>query len=105
VHGEPGLRAPVRLLRSWVSTGAHRRDRNGDGRYDDDAAVALMDAWYPRLVHAAFDGQLSSVYGLIPMGFDNAPSDGNLGSAYQDGYYGYLSKAFRQARGRRVRGR
>ena len=64
-----------------------------------------MDAWYPRLVHAAFDGQLSAVYGLIPMGFDDAPSNGNVGSSYIDGYYGYLSKTFRQALGRRVRGR
>src|SRR5207249_145423 len=37
--------------------------------------------------------------------FDDAPSDQNLGSAYQDGYYGYLSKVLRQALGRRVRGR
>src|SRR5207247_510259 len=68
VHGDSSLRAEIQLLRGWARTGAHRRDRDGDGRYDDDAAVALMDAWYPRLVHAAFDGQLSAVYGLIPMG-------------------------------------
>ncbi|TMA32677.1 MAG: penicillin acylase family protein [Deltaproteobacteria bacterium] len=99
------LRDAVRLLRDWVRSGAHRRDRDGDGHYDDDAAVALMDEWYPRLLHAVFDPQLGDFYPQIPLGFDDAPSDQNLGSAYQDGYYGYLSKVLRQALGRRVRGR
>jgi hypothetical protein len=105
VHGDRSLRAVIRLLHEWAKTGAHRIDRDGDGHYDDDAAVALMDAWYPRLVHAAFDAELATVYGLIPMGFDDAPSNSHVGSAYQDGYYGYLDKMLRQAVGRRVRGR
>jgi len=56
-------------------------------------------------VHAVFDPQLADFYGQIPLPFDDAPSDQQLGSAYQDGYYGYLSKVLRQAIGRRVRGR
>src|SRR5437667_2060040 len=75
---------------STVTAGAHATDQL---------------AMYPRLVHAVFDAQLSDFYPQIPLPFDDAPSDQNLGSAYQDGYYGYLSKVLRQALGRRVRGR
>ncbi len=103
--GDRTLSGAVALLDSWTRNGAHRRDRDGDGCYDEDAAVALMDAWYPRLVHAVFDPQLAHFYGQIPLGFDDAPSNRNLGSAYQDGWYGYLSKVLRQAAGRRVQGR
>lgn len=103
--GDRRLGEVIRLLRDWMRAGAHRRDRDGDGRYDDGAAVALMDEWYPRLVHVVFDAQLGDFYPQIPLPFDDAPSDQNLGSAYQDGYYGYLSKVLRQALGRRVRGR
>jgi acyl-homoserine lactone acylase PvdQ len=100
---DPSLAHVTALLEAWNTNGAHRRDRDADGRYDDDTKVALMDAWYPRLVHAAFDGQLADVYGLIPLGLDDKP--GHLGSAYQSGYYGHLLKALRQARGAPVRGR
>ena len=75
---------------STVTAGAHATDQL---------------AMYPRLLHAVFDAQLSDFYPQIPLPFDDAPSDQNLGSAYQDGYYGYLSKVLRQALGRRVRGR
>jgi hypothetical protein len=93
------------LLRRWVKRGAHRLDRDGDGAYDDAAAVALMDEWYPLLLHAVLDPQLGGLYDLIPLQFDDAPSNANLGSAYQNGYYGYLRRVLRQAQGRRVRPR
>src|SRR5262249_52049718 len=32
-------RAALATLRDWMTRGAHRRDLDGDGRYDDDAAV------------------------------------------------------------------
>jgi hypothetical protein len=104
-EGDPSLANAVALLDGWVRNGAHRRDRDGDGCYDENSAVSLMDEWYPRLLHAVFDPQLADFYGQIPLGFDDAPSNSNLGSAYQGGWYGYLSKVLRQAAGRRVRGR
>jgi acyl-homoserine lactone acylase PvdQ len=48
------LAAAVTLLRFWHRDGSHRRDLNQDGHYDDDAAVTLMDAWWPRLRQAEF---------------------------------------------------
>jgi acyl-homoserine lactone acylase PvdQ len=110
VKADPRLHYVVHALHAWVRRGAHRRDRETptsdpkhprpvpDGCYDEDAAVALMDAWYPLLLHAVFDPQLAGLYDKIPVGFDDAP--GPVGSAYQGGFYGYLQRALREAAGR-----
>jgi hypothetical protein len=96
--GPADLQPAVRVLRRWSRNGAHRRDHNSDGVYDEDAAVALMDAWYPLLVHAALDPQLGGLYDEIPLGLDDRP--GPVGSAYQSGFYGYLQRVLREAAGR-----
>lgn len=98
----PGLRRYVRILKAWVATGAHRLDRDGNGRYDDQAAVALMDQWWERLIHGAFDGTLRGLYGSIPLIFDDHP--GPVGSAFLSGWYGYVEKSVRMAGGHRVPG-
>ena len=88
------------LLRNWVKHGTHRIDRDGDGKYDDQAQVAFMDAWWPILIHKMFDPVLGGLYGDAPMGFDDHP--GPVGSSFIDGYYGYVQKAVRMALGRHV---
>ena len=93
--------AAVALLRDWVDQQAFRRDRDNDGAYDDEAAVALMDAWYPRMIDALLP-QLTAVENTNGTGFalmerDNRP--GAMGSAYQKGYYGYLQRVLDQALG------
>ncbi|MEA2431954.1 MAG: hypothetical protein QOI19_2427, partial [Thermoleophilaceae bacterium] len=40
----------LKLLDAWHASGSQRLDANGDNVYDHSAAVALMDAWWPRLV-------------------------------------------------------
>lgn len=97
IGAEPGVAPALAVLQSWTANGAHRRDRDGDGQYDESSAVAIMDEWYPRMIHAAFDGQLGGLYDLVPMGFDDAP--GPIGSAYIEGYYGYLKRTFAMALG------
>jgi hypothetical protein len=87
-------------MQQWVATGAYRRDRDDSGLYDHGTAVAVMDEWYERMIHAAFDGQLGAFYSDIPLGFDDKP--GERGSAYQAGYYGLLDKALRMALGQPV---
>ena len=47
---DPGLASAVNTLQTWVSSGAHRRDLNQNGAYDDALAVQIMDAWWPRAV-------------------------------------------------------
>ena len=46
------------LLNDWRKRGSHRLDADGDGNYDDSPAVALMDAWWPRLVRGIFQPAL-----------------------------------------------
>ena len=89
------------LMGDWVANGAFRRDRDGDGAYDEEAAVALMDAWYPRMIDALLP-QLTAMEDvggrdLSLMERDNKPGD--MGSAYQKGYYGYLERVLKQALG------
>ncbi len=93
------------ILRAWAASGAHRVDRNGDGQYDDQAAVALMDAWWPRLIHAAFDGTLDGLYQDVLVPIDDPNRLAGLGSSFQGGYYGYVQKAVRMALGQPVAGR
>ena len=79
------------------ASGTHRIDRNRDGTYDDADAVRIMDAWWPRLVRAMFEpvmgkdllDQLEATYQI-----DNEPNNhgDHLGSAYQEGFYGYVLK-------------
>src|SRR5690606_12337546 len=79
------------LMEEWIELVAPRRDRDNDGRYDQEQAVALMDAWYPHMIEALLPQVLPlETAGLAPVGRDNAP--GAMGSAYQQGYYGYLRR-------------
>jgi acyl-homoserine lactone acylase PvdQ len=94
---DPKLAAAVRTLRAWAKSGAHRIDRNKDGVYDDADAVRIMDAWWPRLIQAMFQpvmgkpllDRLEATYEV-----DNEPNNhgAHLGSAYQNGFYGYVAK-------------
>src|SRR5207247_2447757 len=88
----------VGALRSWMKDGAHRIDRDGDGQYEDQAAVAFMDAWWPNLIHRLFDPELDGLYDKAQAGLDQPANPG--GSSYFDGYYGYVQKAVRMALGR-----
>jgi acyl-homoserine lactone acylase PvdQ len=104
---DPALAAAARTLRAWTRAGAHRIDRNRDGAYDASLAVRLMDAWWPRLVDAVFEpvmgrrllDRLKATYEI-----DNTPNNdgGHLGSAYQQGFYGYVAKDLDRVLHRRV---
>jgi acyl-homoserine lactone acylase PvdQ len=95
-------RRMIELLEQWIADGALRRDGDGDGNYERSAAVAIMDAWWEKLIRAVYDPVLGNS-GRIPLGFDNAP--GLAGSAYQDGWYGYLWTDLSMVLGERVKSR
>jgi acyl-homoserine lactone acylase PvdQ len=106
---DPALAAAISKLKVWLSRGAHRRDKNHDGTYDNAQAVRILDAWFPLWVDAEFKPTIGSdVFGRINSinEFDNAPNNhgAHLGSAYDDGGYGYISKDLRQVLGMHVRG-
>ena len=96
------------ILQSWVADpfwgsgvpGAHRRDINGDGSYDQGTAVTIMDDLYPRLAHAIFDPSLDAdQFNMLLRlnGLNDPPSAG--GSSYDGGWEGYIQRALLQAIG------
>jgi acyl-homoserine lactone acylase PvdQ len=101
----------VGLLSSWMRAGAHRRDLAHTGYYADGAAVALMDAWWPRAVAAIFEpvmGTNAYTYATqmdsVDNGIDDPPNTD--AEAWYDGWYGQVSKDLRDLLvPRRVRGR
>ena len=107
----------VALLRDWIANGAHRRDRDQSGAYDEARAVELMDAWWdppgdPLTTPADPEGVLEAVF-RPPLGddlfkklrsqlaYDNPPNNKgqHLGSAYQDGWWGQFEKDLRNVLG------
>jgi acyl-homoserine lactone acylase PvdQ len=104
---DPQQAAAVNQLQSWVDSGAHRIDRDQDGQYEDSTPIEILDAWWPRLVEAEFKpemgtGFFDAVHNV--QGFDNDPNNhgDHLGSAYQDGWYGFVSKDLRRVLGQPV---
>src|SRR5215204_2367639 len=107
---DPQLRDAVAKLRAWQRAGAHRRDKDRNGVYEHAEAIRILDAWWPRWLHAQFEPTLGKdLFGGVEsmIGLDNAPNNHgqHLGSAYQDGWYGYAKKDLRTVLGQRVRGR
>ena len=95
---------------SWISgkpgLGAWRRDRDGDGKYDQRQAVLLMDAWYPHLIDTllpqltAIDGggmDPTTCSGLALQCRYDAPRA--QGSAYEYGYYEMMKRVLQMALG------
>ena len=103
----PALADAVHTLKVWLFKGAHRIDKDKDGHYDDERAVQIMDAWWPRAVQNMFRNELGqTVFDRFTamLGLDNEPNNhgAHLGSAYQDGWYGYVSKDLRRLLGQPV---
>ncbi|MCW3003058.1 MAG: Penicillin amidase [Conexibacter sp.] len=105
---DPQLKAAVATLKAWIAAGTQRRDKDGDGAYDHADAVRIMDAWWPRWLEAQFRPTLgTTIFETLPHGQDNTPNNhgDHLGSAYQEGWYGYAAKDLRTILGEPVRER
>ncbi len=108
--GGSEIQVAAQTLGDWVASGAHRRDLDQNGVYDHTQAVQIMDAWWPRALQAAFQPSLGqelfdSLRSMIH--FDDDPNTGSgyhAGSAYIDGWYGYLQKDLRRLLGLPVQG-
>jgi acyl-homoserine lactone acylase PvdQ len=110
VAGKPrdaAQRDALALLETWRRAGGHRRDLDKDGKYDDDAAVTLMDAWWPRLSEAIFapalgDEALKALRAVNDYG-DVRPAP--AAPDFFSGFESYVSKDLRDLTQRRkVRG-
>jgi acyl-homoserine lactone acylase PvdQ len=106
---DPALAGAIAGLRAWLAAGGQRRDRDNDKVYEHADAIRTLDAWWPlwleaefrpRLGKALFDG-LAAAYT-----FSNDPNNhgDHLGSAWQDGWYGYVAKDLRTVLRRKLRG-
>jgi hypothetical protein len=97
---DPQLATAVDELRAWVQDGAHRRAPSPNAPYDHAHAVQIMDAWYPLAVQGMFKPVLGeALYKQLTdqLGIDNPPnnSGAHLGSAYDNGWFGYVQKDLR----------
>jgi acyl-homoserine lactone acylase PvdQ len=105
--GDPQLAAAVATLQDWVDSGARRIDSDQDGQYEHANAIQILDAWWPRLLEAEFEPEMGTAFFdavHAMLGFDNEPNNHgqHLGSAYQGGWWGYVSKDLRRVLGEPV---
>jgi acyl-homoserine lactone acylase PvdQ len=107
---DPTVAGAVAKLRAWRAEGSHRIDRDRNGRYEHSEAIAIMDAWWPRMLEAMFKPAMGAeAYDALAayVAQDNHPNNhgGHLGSAWDDGWYGFAHKDLRAVLRRPVRGR
>ena len=96
------LRRALATLRTWHRHGAHRRDLNRDGVYEENEAVELMDAWWPKLLEAEFKPALGGrTYGLLEEMLQTGSYTGGSPTepSFDDGWWGYVSKDLRDLYG------
>ncbi|UJA19666.1 penicillin acylase family protein [Thermoleophilia bacterium SCSIO 60948] len=101
-------RPAVATLKAWAASGAHRRDADGDGTYEQADAVRIMDAWWPLLVEAQFkpalgDGLMDRIKAVRSIDDSPHKSGTNQGSAYNGGWYAYSQKDLRSVLRTKVR--
>lgn len=89
-------------LANWMATQTHRRDHDHDGAYDDPQAPAIIDAWWPRAVHAMFDAGSGQAIDNLAITIDDPNRRNHIGSGFDNGMYGHVNKDLRQVLGRPV---
>jgi acyl-homoserine lactone acylase PvdQ len=101
------LRKALATLRTWHRHGAHRRDLDRDGVYEENDAVEVMDAWWPKLVEAEFRPVLGArayeqLEGMVRTGSytGGSPTEPD----FSDGWWSYVSKDLRKLFGPKPKG-
>jgi acyl-homoserine lactone acylase PvdQ len=107
VVGNDPKTAPARaVLSQWLKAGAPRADRDRNGSYEFQAAIALFDSWWEdgqrSVAYDAMSGRLGSLTRLLPQGLDDHPRSGQGSSFNGVAWYGYLSKDLRSLLGEKV---
>jgi acyl-homoserine lactone acylase PvdQ len=104
IGDDPATAEARRVLRAWLADGALREDRDRDGRYAHQAAIALFDEWWPAAAKDVLRGGLGDLVDRLPGRVDDHPRHG-LGSAWNGvAWYGYVHKDLRMLLGEPVRG-
>ena len=96
------------LLTRWLKSGAARVDRDRDGAYEHQAAIALFDSWWEdgsqSVAYDAMGGRLGPLVRQLPQILDDHPRLGGGSSFNGVAWYGYLSKDLRSVLGKKVDG-
>jgi hypothetical protein len=98
VIGRPPASAAawVSSLAAWARAGAHRRDLSQRGYYDDSAAVALMDAWWPLMVPGIFEPVIGTAAYRQAVAIDSLDDMPNVDAeAWYNGWYGQVTQDLR----------
>jgi acyl-homoserine lactone acylase PvdQ len=108
IGDDPKTEQARAILRTWLAHGALRVDRDRDGAYADQAAIALFDDWWQdgsnSLAYDVLKGRLGlTLTRQLPQGLDDHPRQG-IGSSFNDvAWYGYVNKDLRTLLGQPVR--
>ena len=106
---DPKLSAAIGQLQAWYQAGARRKETSpGSHVYQFADAIRIFDAWWPLLVAAQFQGTMGpALFGTLAatLTVDESPSGvQHHGSAYQNGWWGYVDKDLRAVLGDPVAG-
>lgn len=114
LDGDPATTGQTAILRAWLDDGGRRVETSpGSHTYAHAEAVALFDAWWPRLVKAIYQPSIGGdAYRALTrvMHINESPSGWQLGqpglsgrlhagSAFQQGWYGQVSQDLRAVLG------
>lgn len=101
---DPRTAQMMQYLLAWHADGAHRLDADDDGDYEHPQAVAIMDAWWPRMIEAVFESRTGGFFAALGLPLHQAPQLGQ-GFAFGTGPYSHFHKDLRQVLGDPVSGR
>lgn len=96
-------RALLAILDRWRANGGEHRDLDGNGLYEDGAAIALMRAWVPLVARRVFEPRLGSE--VVDLLDETGLIDLTPGRSEFGGWHGHLQKDLRTILERKVRGK
>ena len=96
------VRTAADMLITWAASGGSRLDRDLDGKIDQ-AGAAIMDVAWPLFARAVMRPVLGDLVEPLARLHVVSNDAGPQGSAYQDGWYGYVDKDLRRLLGLTVR--
>ena len=107
IGSDPKTAEARKVLTSWLADGAERVDRDRDGAYAHESAIALFDDWWEHgkqsVAYTVLKGRLGTkLVHALPQGLDDHPRHG-IGSSFNGvAWYGYVNKELRTVLGQRV---
>ena len=108
IGDDPATASARKVLTAWLKAGTPRADRDRNGSYEHQAAIALFDAWWQSGQHSvAYDvlgDRLGDLTRELPQGLDDHPSSGGGSSFNGIAWYGYVAKDLRTVLGKKVEG-